>query len=96
MENLQPLKVSIAENLGRDGEVILSLRTLRRMGAIPDQWPVIDETKILEWNDNIYSDFDTEFEDKVNKVLAEGASAHDIGCEEARQRIIKRHPSLHR
>ena len=74
------LKVNIARNLGREGEVILSLRTLRRMGAIPDQWPVIDESKLAEWGDYLYSDFDTEFEDKVNKVSAEGSSAHDIAC----------------
>ena len=59
----KPLKINIAENLGRNGEVILSLRTLRRMGAIPDQWPVIDESKFAEWDDNLYSSFDTEFED---------------------------------
>ena len=29
----KPLKVNIAENLGREGEVIMSLRTLRRLGA---------------------------------------------------------------
>ena len=74
------MKINIAENLGRDGEVILSLRTLRRMGAIPDQWPVIDETMFAEWDDNIYSDFDTESEDEVNKVLAQGARDHNITC----------------
>ena len=90
----KPLMINIAENLGRDGEVILSLRTLRRMGAIPEQWPVIDKMKFAEWNDNIYSEFDTKFKDEVNKVAAEGESAHDIACEEVRQRIIKRHPKV--
>ena len=42
----------------------------------------------------IYSEFDIKFEDKVNKVTAEGASAHDIACEKGRQRIIKRHPKV--
>ena len=64
------------------------------MGAIPDQWPVIDKMKFAESDDNIYSDFDTEFKDEVNKVIDEGASAHTIGCEEARQGIIKRHPKV--
>ena len=54
------------------------------MGAIPNQWSVIDKMKFEEWDDNIYSNFDTEFEDEGNKVTAEGASAHDIACEEVR------------
>ena len=55
------------------------------MGAIPDVWPVINETKLAEGDENIYSNFDTEFEDEVNKVITEGANSHDIACEEARQ-----------
>ena len=85
----KPLKVAVARNLGRGGEVIMSLRTLRRMGAIPDEWPVIDETNFAEWDETIYNNLDTEFDDEVNKVITEGASSHDKVCEEARPRIIK-------
>ena len=90
----KPLKINIAENLGRDGEVILSLRTLRRMAAIPDVCPVIDKTKFAEWDLNIYSHFDTGFEDEVNKVIGEGAGSHNIACEVARQWLIKCHPKV--
>ena len=32
----KPLEVAIARSMGRDGEVIMYLRTLIRMGVIPD------------------------------------------------------------
>ena len=64
------------------------------MGAIPDEWPVIDERKFAEWDEDLYSDFDTEFEEEINKVTTEGSSAHDIACEEMRQRLIKKHPKV--
>ena len=44
------------------------------MGAIPEECPMIDETKFTEWYKIIYNDFDTKFEDKVNEVIMEGAS----------------------
>ena len=40
----QPLKISVAKKLRRDGEVILSLRTLRRMGPIPNVWHALMQT----------------------------------------------------
>ena len=83
-----------AKNLGQDGEVIVSLRTLRRMGAIPDEWPSINIAKFAEWDKKLYNNLDTEFEDEVNRFIAEGASSQDIACEEARQRLIKHHPKV--
>ena len=53
----------------------MSLWTLRRMGAIPDVWPVIDETEFTEWDENIHNDLNTEFDDEVNKVIMEGPAA---------------------
>ena len=57
----KPLKINSAENLGRDGEVIVSLRTLRRMEAILDKWPSINTAKFAEWDEELYSNLDTEF-----------------------------------
>ena len=62
----------------------MSLQTLRKMGAIPDIWHIIDKTKFAEWDENIYNDLDTEFDDEVNKVIMEGASSHNRACEEDR------------
>lgn len=39
---IRPLKVSVTKNLERDGKLIVSLRTLHRIGTIPDKWPKID------------------------------------------------------
>ena len=91
---IKPLKIAVARNVGRDGEVIMSLRTLRRMGAIPDVWPIFDNNKFTEWDENLYNDLDTEFEDEINKVLEEGENSHDRACEEVRLRIIKKHPKV--
>ena len=33
------LMVPVAKKIGRDGEIIVSLRTLRRMGTILEVWP---------------------------------------------------------
>ena len=72
----------------------MSLRTLRRMVAISEEWPIIDEKIFAEWDEDLYSDFDTEFEEEVNKVITEASSAHDIACEELKHRLIKRHPKV--
>ena len=63
---------------GRDREVILFLRTLRSMGTIPNVWPNINAAKFAEWDEELYSDLNTDFEDKVNKLITEGASSYDI------------------
>ena len=41
----KPLKIAVANNLGREGEVILSPRSLRTIRAIPDVWLFKDELK---------------------------------------------------
>ena len=55
---------------------------------------MIDETVFAEWDEKIHTDLDTEFDDEVNKVIMEGASSHNMACEEARQRLIQRHPKV--
>ena len=80
--------------MGRDGEVILSLRTLRRLGAIPDEWPKIDERKSSEWDDDLYGDFEAEFEEEVNEVNAEPLTEHDKACNAMRDRLIQKHPKV--
>ena len=81
----------VAKNPGRDGEVIVSLRTLRRMGAIPDEWPKINTAKFQQWDEELFNNLDTEYEEEINRLIAEDASPHDIDCEEVRHRLIKKH-----
>ena len=58
---VRPMKVNIARNLGRDGEIIVSYKTLKAMGMIPDQWPAINTDKFAQWD---IEDFDDLEEDE--------------------------------
>ena len=49
---------------------------------------------MAEWEEELYSNLHTDFDNEVNKLIAEVNSIHDIVCEEGRQRIMKRHPKV--
>ena len=80
---------TVAKNLGRVGQAIVSLRTLRRMSTILDVWLSINTTKSAKWDNELYHDPDTKLKEEVNKLITEGAGNHDINCKE-----VRKHPEV--
>lgn len=64
------------------------------MRAVPDEWPKINTARFQERDEELFSDLDTKFEEEINKLVAEGATPHDIDCKEVRIKIIKKHPKV--
>ena len=75
---IETMKIMVAKNLGRDGEIIVSWKMLRNMGMIPERWPQIYTTKFAEWDDDTFDKLDMEFEEKVNNLIKEGADQQDM------------------
>ena len=79
---IKHMKITVAKNLIRDGEIIVSYKTLRNMGMIPERWPQINTSKFAEWDDDTFDELDMEFEEEVNNLIKEGADQQDIDGEE--------------
>ena len=89
--HIRRLVVTVADNLGRDDEIVLSLGTLRQLGIIEEIGPKINTAKFAE-GQTLYNDIYFEGDEAVNSATEEEPmSEKDKLLNDMKNRLIKGH-----